>query len=116
MHALRLSEYEHNNILWPEMPASRPEFNMPIEFAWENLNLRSRRDANRVVSEYGDRHIEMERVDCKKGVTEYETLTVYGDCWIVGRDPKTGERNEFKLFGSIVEAEGRYKIVGILSE
>jgi hypothetical protein len=116
MHALRLSEYEHNEILWPELPASRPEFNMPIAFAWENLNLHSRRDANRVLADFSDRHIEIERVDCRKGVTEYPTLKVHGDCWIIGRDGRTGIREEFKLFGSIVESEGRYKIIGIVSE
>lgn len=116
MHALRLSEYEHNEILWPELPASRPEFNMPITFAWENLNLHSHRDANRVLADFSDRHIEIERVDCRKGVTEYPTLKVHGDCWIIGRDGRTGIREEFKLFGSIVESEGRYKIIGIVSE
>ena len=41
LEAYRLSEYEHNEVVWPELPASAPEVNFPLDYAWENIQNRN---------------------------------------------------------------------------
>lgn len=114
MHTLRLSEAEHNELLWPHLPASRPEFNMSVAFAWGNLQRTSVRDAWRIVNDVGGRDWTFVSLDCRKGRTSYGPATVHGDCWVTaanGPDTQT-----FKVFGSAVEWGGSFKAVGILED
>lgn len=111
MHRLRVTARQHNELLWPELPASR--LNMPVGFAWFNVNSRSVTGAAHVADRYGGSAYHVVRTDCRKGDTAYETFTVHGDCWVALR-LENGQRLDAKLFGSVVEMDGRYKIVGII--
>lgn len=53
--------------------------------------------------------------ECRRGVTAYESFAIHGDCWVVWEAPEGG-RDTVKLFGSIVEVDGRYKVVGIIED
>jgi hypothetical protein len=112
MHALRVSEREYAR-LWPEFPASRPEFNMPLTFAWRNLDLRSRRDAVRIVARLGGRPLRLGGVACA-AAAQYGPFRVHRDCRVTvahGADTL-----QVKLFGSAVEAAGVFKAIGILED
>jgi hypothetical protein len=112
MNAMRVTEYEHNELLWPSFPASRPEFNMPIDFAWQNLDRHSRRDAARVAHDYAGEDLTLLNISCHEGVTEYETFRVHGNCWLMLEEYPA----EVKMLGSIVEMGGRFKLIGIVED
>lgn len=116
MHGLRVTEWEHNSLLWPEFPASRPEFNMPLEFAWFNLDKRSVRDAARVVNQYQNLEIRPLEATCRKEIQRYATFEVHGDCVVTVTDRFGVRHEDAKLFGSLVEMDGRFKIVGIVTD
>ena len=113
MHALRVTEAEHNEVLWPEFPASG--LNMPVEVAWQNVERASWRKGARIAARFGGVSHKLRGVHCRKGVTQYASFRVHGDCWVTMRPPD-GPPFEAKLFGSIVEMDGRYKIIGILAD
>jgi hypothetical protein len=43
------------------------------------------------------------------------TVHVLGDDWVVW-ETRVDHRDSVKLFGSIVERDGRYKVVGIIED
>ena len=113
MHTLRVTEREHTELLWPEFPASRNNYS--AEFAWENLDRSSVKDAARIADDHGGAPRRVVATECRRGVTEYDTFRIHGDCWVVWAAPDDG-RDTVKLFGSIVEMDGRYKVVGIVED
>jgi hypothetical protein len=88
---------------------------MPVAVAWANIERRSRRGADRILARLGGVSYELLGVTCRKGVTSYSSVRVHGDCWVTMRAPE-GRAFETKLFGSIVEVDDRYKIIGILAD
>lgn len=113
MHALRVTEREHTELLWPEFPASRNNYS--AEFAWENLDRSSVKDAARIAADAGGAPRQVIGTECRRGIAEYETFRIHGDCWVVWETPDGG-RDTVKLFGSVVEMDGRYKVVGIIED
>jgi hypothetical protein len=112
MHRLRVTAQEHNTIMWSEFPASR--LNHPADLAWRNVDARSVRDAARIRREYAGATYDVAGTSCRDGVTEYETFRVHSDCWVTLR--RTGSRFDAKLFGSVVEMDGRFKVIGIRTD
>jgi hypothetical protein len=116
MHRLRVTEWEHNTLLWPEFPASRPELNMPVEFAWFNLSKRSVRDAARLARQYRNAGIRPVATTCRKQIQQYATFEVHGDCVVTLVDKFGVRHRDAQLFGSLVKMDGRFKIIGILAD
>ena len=114
MHALRVTRNEHNQLMWPHFPIARPELNWSVDFAWDNLERRSRRDALRIALDYGEKPWQLLGIACSKGVDDYGPFRIHGDCWLDVR--LDGPTVRLKMFGSVVEMHGRYKIVGILAD
>jgi hypothetical protein len=108
--ALRLTEQEHNEVVWPELPASRPEVNFPIDFAWTNIELRDRRSITRLLPIFGGLEVGFLTVQCRGGTQTFETFHVLTDCWTMfeleGRDGPF----EAQLFKDVLVRSGGHKI------
>lgn len=106
---VRLTEREHDDVVWPELPAARAEVGFPADYAWENIERRNARDLERVLPWYGDRAPEHVRVECRGGLEEFETFRVHTDCWEVFR-VGGGPPLEAQLFKDVLERGGGFKI------
>jgi hypothetical protein len=109
LQELRLSEREHNDVVWPELPASNPEANFPLDFAWRNVQLRNARDLARILTWYRSRELDLERVECRGKVQPFQSFDVMTDCHVVFRSREHG-RLEAQIFKDVLVRGGGYKI------
>jgi hypothetical protein len=107
--ALRLTEWEHNEMVWPELPASRPEVNFPVDLAWENIQLRNDRDLRRALPWFEGRDLRYRDVECRGEEQEFASFVVLTDCYIVF-DAQVEGRLEAQLFKDVLVRNGGYKV------
>ena len=107
--ALALSEMEFRTVVWPELPSSRPERGLPFEYAWGDLHQKSSNELRRLVARAGGRRYELLDMTFDGESTLYETFTVHRDSRLRVRDPEGIER-DVRLFGSVLQRGGEYKL------
>lgn len=109
LRALPLDETEFRNAVWPDLPASRPERNVPFDYAWGDLRQKSDNARRRLAARHGGRRYELVRVLFDAETTRYRTYEVHRETVLDLRDEE-GEEVRLALFGSILEREGRFKL------
>jgi hypothetical protein len=107
---VRLTEHEHNDVVWPELPASAPEVNYPLDFAWGNIQMRNRRAIARIMPSFQSRDLGFQRVECRGETQQFETFHVYTDCFVVFTQGGSPELHEAQLFKDVLERGGGLKI------
>lgn len=110
LDAVRLTEYEHNEVVWPELPASAPEVNFPVDYAWENIENRNRRGITRLLPFFAGRDHSLQSVECRGAREEFETFYVETDCWVVFSEGASLELWEVQLFKDVLVRGGGRKI------
>lgn len=106
---LRLSEREHNEVVFPELPAGRPEVGYPVDLAWENIQLRNDRDILRQFRWFGDREVEHLSTECTGETQSFESFVVHTECVVRFEDSVEGEL-EVVLFEDVLERDGGFKV------
>lgn len=109
LNSLRLTKAEHNDVVWPELPAARPEVNFPVDYAWTNIQLRNRRALARLFPRLAGVEAAVTGVECRGDVQAFRTFQVHTDCWVRFRTGG-GEEVEAQLFKDALERDGGYKI------
>jgi hypothetical protein len=109
LESLALSEREFRDRIWPELPASRPERNVPLDYAWGDLHQKSTGHLQRLLAEHGGRRYELVRVEFLGETTGYRTFTVARKAQLLVRDER-GQQEALRLFGSVVESGEQYKV------
>lgn len=105
---LRLSREEYMEVVWPELPASNPDLNVPIEYVWADIETRDRSALIRLAPQFEGLPTELEDVACRGDVQEFETFRVHTDCWVTLRTPSGEQR--IQLFKDVVERGAGYKL------
>jgi len=106
---LTLTESEFREIVWPKLPASRPERNLPMDYVWKDLAAKSDHHLRARLAEWKDRGFVFVALTFKGGVTDYGTYKVHRNTELRLRD-RDGQESSGSLFGSIIEYKGRYKV------
>lgn len=98
LQRVRLTRHEHDDIVWPELPASAPEVNFPLGYAWQNIEIRNGRALRRILPIYRDRALGFQRVECRGSTQTFESFHVLTDCWMVftAESPQVYEAQVFK--------------------
>lgn len=109
LRALAVTEQEFRTVVWPELPSSRPEMNLPVAYAWGTLHQTSQGALAATLGSHGGRRYTVVRVDFAGASTRYRTFTVHRESRVVVRDERGVERR-LALFGSMLERDGRFKI------
>jgi hypothetical protein len=110
LERVRLTELEHNVVVWPELPASAPEINFPVDFAWSNIQIRNESALRRVRHFYAGRAARLERVECRGHTEAYRTFELLTDCWVVFTMGESDEVLEAQLFKDVLVRGGGHKI------
>lgn len=109
LEAFRLTESEHNTVVWPELPASRGEFPFPPDLAWRNLQLRNRRAIPRAHAVLRQAEpIKFDSVACLGETQAFETFVVHTDCHT--RFRTRGRLYGLQLFKDVLERNGGFKV------
>lgn len=109
LEVFRLTETEHNTVVWPELPAARGEFPFPLDLAWRNIQLRNRRAIPRARGVLRRAEpLEFDSVECPGDTQVFETFVVHTDCHI--RFRTRGKLYRLQLFKDVIERNGGLKI------
>lgn len=106
----RLTAHEHNDVVWPELPASAPEVNFPIDYAWQNIQVRNRRGLDRILPLYADRDLTFQRVECRGPTERFATFEVMTDCWVMFEQKGDRTGYEAQIFKDVLARGGGYKV------
>jgi hypothetical protein len=107
---LRLTEHEHNRVVWPELPASRPEVSFPLDYAWTNIELRNASSLARILPMFAERQPAFERVECRGPTERFRTFEVLTDCWVVFADADAPDLLEIQAFKDVLVRGGGFKV------
>ena len=110
LREVRLTEAEHNVVVWPELPASRPAINFPVDFAWANIENRNRRGLDRTLPLYRGSGARFEGVRCRGATETFTTFAVHTDCWVAFSLAGREGAYEAQIFKDVLARGGGYKI------
>ncbi len=103
-----VSETEFLKHIWPALPASRPDVGMPADRAWTEQTQRNTNFLAQTLGEHGGRRYELVAASFDGSPTTYGSFTIHPKTTLDIRD-EFGVR-EVRLFGSMIESGGRWKI------
>ncbi len=107
---LALNEQEFRDHVWPALPASRPERNLPFDYVWGDLQQKSANQLTQTLAQFGGRQYELVRVEFTGATTQYDAFAVHRDSRLVVRDA-SGVEHQLRIFGSALETrDGRVKV------
>ena len=109
LEALALSESEFHQLIWPELPAARPERNLPWSYVWRDLRQKSRTTLASLLVAHAGRRYSLVDLRATGGTRRYASFDVTRGTELVVRN-ETGRQQTLRLFGSVLHAKGRYKV------
>lgn len=109
LRALSLNEHEFRDHVWPELPAARPERNLPFSYVWGDLRQKSDASLANTLRTYGGRYYELVAERSTGRTTRYQSYLVHRDTELTVTD-ESGASVRLRLFGSILEKDGRFKV------
>ncbi len=109
LRSLSLSEREFRAHVWPELPASRPERNLPFSFVWGDLRQKSEAGLQSILGNHGGSRYELTRVGFASETTNYPSYVVHRESVLVVRDV-AGAEQQLRLCGSMLEKDGQWKV------
>jgi hypothetical protein len=109
LRALALNEEEFREQVWPELPAARPERNLPFSYVWGDLRQKSEEGLVRTLARHGGRRYALVSVRTAGETTRYPSYTVSRETVLLARG-ETGVESELRLFGSILQKDGAWKV------
>jgi hypothetical protein len=106
---LALNEEEFREHVWPELPAARPERNLPFSYVWGDLRQKSTASLDQLLAREGGRRATLVAVRFAGESTRYPTYTVHRDTMLTVREADGATRN-VRFFGSSLEKDGDWKV------
>ena len=108
LEVLAVSEWEFRDHVWPQLPAARPERNLPFSYVWLDLKQKSATSLNRTLATHGGRRYTLVDVTFS-GQTDYADYRVHREAVFVVRDA-TGAQMSLRVCGSMLEKDGGWKV------
>jgi hypothetical protein len=109
LRALPLSETEFREHVWPELPTSRPERNVPFDYAWGQMKQHSDGSMRQTLARYGGKRLAFVRTRFTGETTQYQSFAVRRDSEVIATDD-TGRELVLRLYGSAMVKDGRFKL------
>lgn len=113
--AIALSEAEFREVVYPELPASRPERNTSADYVWRGLRQKSRNSLAFTLDRYTGAPLELVAVEFLGETTDYGSYRVHRKTALTVKRPD-GSKTVVRLFGSMIERAGRYKIFSFVTD
>jgi hypothetical protein len=115
LQGIALSEQEFRDHVWPDLPAARPERNLPFSYVWGDLRQKSQIGLAGMLAKDGGHRYELIGVRFDGPSTRYTTCEVHRDTVLTVRN-EAGEQEELRLFGSSAEQDGRWKVFSYVTD
>lgn len=112
--ALVITRAEFAYLYYPSNPASRPPYDLAPGLMWFQLQESNRKSVLALLRERGGAPLDYVGHDCSRSQRQ-GVNTIWSECELLRRAPG-GETRRERLFGTIIERQGRYKFVGLGNE
>jgi hypothetical protein len=109
LETLELTEAEFKAHVWPHLPASRPERNLPFSYVWNDLRQKSRDGLTLTLRARGGKQYHLVGARFAGESTRYGVSEVHRETVLTVRDER-GNQQDIRIFGSSIEEGGRWKI------
>ena len=106
--SLAVSESEFRKHIWPGLPASDPKVGMPLDYVWADTSQKNENYMAQLLAEHGGRDYRLIAVTFGGETTDYGAFRVHRKTTLDVRGPAGPVT--VRLFGSLVESGGRWKI------
>jgi hypothetical protein len=106
--ALAVSEREFRDHVWPDLPAARPERNLPFSYVWGDLRQKSTISLSQTVKRHGGARYALTRVFVA-GKTSYARYVVHRAATFEVTD-SGGRATCLGVCGSFLEKDGVWKV------
>ncbi len=107
--ALALDGREFRDVVWPELPSSRPERGVPVSYAWADLRQKSSNALRRLVAQWGGHRFTLLGVAWDGETTDYGPYLVHRETRLRLLD-ETGREVEMHLYGSTLVRGEEHKV------
>jgi hypothetical protein len=114
--ALRISRAEFAWLVFPHHLYSAPPYELDPELFWMQLTAGSAKGLARTLERLGGRVLAFQALDCRRDTLQIRggAVRVWSGCGVRYRE---GDRVQTRrLFGSIVEREGRFKLLSYAND
>lgn len=108
LEALALTEQEFRDHIWPELPAARPERNLPFSYVWGDLHQKSRLRLEETVRRHAGQHLTLVGVRFSRQ-TRYPSYVVHHDS-ILRVQPADEPETDIQVCGSMLSKSGAWKV------
>jgi hypothetical protein len=115
LRALSLNEQEFRDHVWPDLPASRPERNLPFSYVWGDLRQKSEASLSQTLLATSGRHLEVLAVKQLRPATQYRSYVVHRQTQLTVKN-NAGHVQDVRLFGSILEKDGQFKVFSYVTD
>jgi hypothetical protein len=109
LRGMALSEQEFRTRVWPDLPASRPERNLPFSYVWGDLRQKSDLGLRSMLTKHGGVRYELVGVRFGEEATRYPSYIVHREAVFAVRTP-SGAATELRLCGSFLQKDGVWKV------
>jgi hypothetical protein len=106
---LAVTESEFQAVVWPRLPASRPEMGMPLSYLWSDMAGRNRAGVAEALQVHGRERLTLKAIDFAGPPTDYGAFRIHPKTSMTVSDER-GRRATVRLFGSMIESGGRWKV------
>jgi hypothetical protein len=108
LDALALGEREFRDHVWPELPAARPERNLPFSYVWGDLHQKSNASLAETLQTYRGQRFTLTSLRFA-GSTDYASYRVHRDATLRVVD-SAGTASDLRVCGSMLEKDGDWKV------
>lgn len=115
LNRLALNEQEFREHVWPELPAARPERNLPLSYVWGDLHQKSNASLGAALAKHGGKKYALRSIRFTGETTSYQSYRVHRDSELTVTDNE-GRDQPVRLFGSVIEKDGRFKVFSFVVE
>lgn len=112
---LMISAAEFLDLFYPDSPYARPPFRQNPAFVWFQIGQNSEKGIGRAVQRYGGRPANFSGYDCDPEPEIQGTNRLWNGCRVHWK-PTADAAGTLRLFGTIIEREGRYKFVSYAND
>jgi len=114
LEPLVITRAEFAYLYYPSSPLAAPPYELAPSLMWFQLQENNRKAASALLRTRGGTRLGYAGHECYTSERQGAN-TVWSSCHVLRRTPDGSERRE-RLFGTIVERDGRYKFVGLSNE
>jgi hypothetical protein len=116
LRGMSLSRAEFAYLYFPSTQYMRPPYMTPPDVLWQLMHARSESGMSRLVARVGGAEIRVAGYDCEPTPELEGVNRLYERCTVRYRPARADSVERRRLFGSIIEREGRYKFVSYAND